>query len=62
MDIIGALLVGAGFALVIDHPYMQWHYMLGVGITLLVIPRVIDSLVNGVKAIRAGKVNRENLP
>ena len=56
MDIIGGLLVGAGLVLVIIHPELQWHWMLGAGIVILVVPRLLDSLTGLVKSIRAPKV------
>lgn len=55
MDIIGALMVGAGLALVIDHPYMQWHYLLGVGVTILVVPRVLQEVAGAVRGVWAPK-------
>lgn len=55
MDIIGGLLVGAGLVLVIDHPDKQWHYVLGAGIILLVIPRVMGYCTDFVRAFRTPK-------
>lgn len=53
MDIIGGAMFGAGLVLVIKNPEQQWHYMLGSAIAILVIPRVLESLMGAIRALRA---------